>query len=113
MATLGEKKGKSKGKSLGFEIPENDKEEIACSAINDEIKRVRLQQMCHVDDRILFAKRKGCKTDLQGRPGRFRRGWNIHRRHSKIQKSSGRQNGKSREFPVEDRTILTQLILQL
>lgn len=28
MATLGDKKGKSKGKSLGFEMPENDTEEM-------------------------------------------------------------------------------------
>lgn len=41
MATLGEKKGKSKGKSLGFEIPENDKEEMVDVVFfNDDITTV-------------------------------------------------------------------------
>ena len=41
MATLGEKKGKSKGKSLGFEIPESDKEEIVDVVFfNDDITTV-------------------------------------------------------------------------
>lgn len=38
MATAGEKKGKSKGKSLGFEIPENDTEELVDVVLfNDDV----------------------------------------------------------------------------
>ncbi len=38
MATLGDKKGKSKGKSLGFEMPENNTEELVDVVIfNDNV----------------------------------------------------------------------------
>ena len=41
MATIGEKKGKSKGKSLGFEIPENDTEEMVDVVFfNDDVTTV-------------------------------------------------------------------------
>jgi ATP-dependent Clp protease adaptor protein ClpS len=41
VATLGEKKGKSKGKSLGFEIPENDTEEMVDVVFfNDDVTTV-------------------------------------------------------------------------